>query len=245
MGCWRRGLDMEQFLTSPIRRYFDVEIPSAPPRGARWPLLIALHGYQGNKDSMMAVARQVAAGGMVTISLQAPNQIFIRYGRRDLTQPLKFPVGFGWGTSYRMDEAIDLHHKNILALIKLAARRFHADRRKVFLLGFSQSCSYNYRFVFTYPKAILGVICVCGGVPGDWATNPRFKRAQTRVLHIAATDDEWYTRKTNLEFRRMLQQRADSLDFRFYRSPHKFPRRGIPHIRTWIANILAQNRHRD
>ncbi|MGH9433509.1 MAG: alpha/beta hydrolase [Terriglobia bacterium] len=231
---------MEHFLTSTIRRYYEIEAPATPRRGARCPLLIGLHGYQGNKDSMMAVARRVAAGKMVTISLQAPNQFFIRHGKDDLIQPRNYPVGFGWGTSYRMEEAVELHHQNLRELISVAARRFHASHKKVFLMGFSQACSYNYRFVFTYPQAILGVISVCGGLPGDWDTNPLFHPARTHVLHLAATQDEWYSREKNLEFRRMLAPRAKSLDFRFYRSPHKFPRHAIPHIRTWIAKILAQ-----
>ncbi len=231
---------MEGFLTSSIRRYYEFEVP--PPRrdGKRWPLLIALHGYQGNKDSMMAVARKVAAGEMAVISLQGPNQFFIQDGTDDLTRPRNRRVGFGWGTTYRMDESVDLHHQNIRALISLAVRRFHADRKKVFLMAFSQACSYNYRFVFTYPQAVLGIISVCGGLPGDWDLNPRFRPAKTHVLHIAATQDEWYSQEKNLEFRRLLAQRAGSLDFRFYRSNHKFPRHSIPHIRNWIAKTLAR-----
>ncbi|MGH9453292.1 MAG: alpha/beta hydrolase [Terriglobia bacterium] len=237
---------MEHFLTSAIRRYYQLEVPSATGPSAtgqdkRWPLLIALHGYEGNKDSMMAVARAVGGSNMVVISLQGPHQFFIERGRNDPTQRRNYTVGFGWGTSYKMEEAVELHHENIRELISLAVRRFHADRQKVFLMAFSQACSYNYRFVFTYPRTILGVISVCGGVPGDWETNLRYQAARTHVLHIAATHDEWYTREKNVEFKRMLARRAASVDFRFYRSPHKFPRRSIPRIRTWIAKIMALN----
>ena len=230
---------MEDFLTSAIRRYYELDLPTASRHGTRWPLLIALHGYEGNKDSMMAVARAVGSGNMVVISLQGPYQFFIQHGRNDSTQRRNYTVGFGWGTNYRMEEAVELHHENIRELVSLAVRRFHVDRQKVFLMAFSQACSYNYRFAFTYPKTILGAISVCGGVPGDWETNPLYQPARTHVLHIAATHDEWYTREKNLEFKRMLTRRAISLDFRFYRSPHKFPRRSIPHIREWIARILA------
>jgi predicted esterase len=223
---------MERSLHSSIRCYYELELPHEPRRRKRWPLLIALHGYEGNKDSMMRLARRIADGRMVVISLQGPHQFFLR--SRD---PGSYRVGFGWGTTYKMDEAVDLHHRNVRALISLAARRYHVDRGRVFLLAFSQACSYNYRFVFTHPREVRGAIAVCGGVPGDWNENPAYKSARTHVLHIAATQDEWYTRAKNLEFRRHLAERAASLDFRFYNSTHRFPRTAIPHIRRWMMKV--------
>jgi len=226
---------MEQFLSTRIRCYYELELPRGKQRGKRWPLLIALHGFQGNKDSMMRVARRIAGGRMIVASLQGPYQFYFRLGE----DQNKYNVGFGWGTNFRMQESIELHHRNIQALIERQLGKYHADREQVFLLGFSQSCSFNYRFVFTYPRRVRGVIAVCGGVPGDWNENPKYRRARTHVLHIAATRDEWYSREKNIEFRRQLAERAASLDFRFYKSPHRFPRAAIPHIRRWIHERLS------
>jgi len=229
---------MERFITSTIRRYYDLELPHAGQSRKRWPLMIALHGYQGDKDSMMRVAHRIAGGKMVVISLQGHNQFFINYGTDDLLDPKAYRVGFGWGTGYKMKESIELHHSAIRELIALAAKKCHADPLRVFLLAFSQACAYNYRFVFTHPREIRGAIGVCGGVPGDWNENLLYRKARTHVLHIAATKDIWFSREKNLEFRRKLAQRAASLDFRFYNSPHKFPRTSIPHIRKWIEKHL-------
>ena len=229
---------MEHFITSTIRRYYELELPQAGNSRKLWPLMIALHGYQGDKDSMMRVARRIAGGKMVVISLQGHNQFFIHYGTNDLLDPKTYRVGFGWGTSYKMKESIELHHSAIRELIALAAKKCHADPLRVFLLAFSQACAYNYRFVFTHPREIRGAIGVCGGVPGDWNENPLYRKARTHVLHIAAAKDIWFSREKNLEFRRKLGQRAASLDFRFYNSPHKFPRTSIPHIRKWIEKHL-------
>ncbi len=225
---------MEKYFRASLRRYYEIELPGAGGRRRRWPLLIALHGYQGDMTSMMRVARRMADGRMIVIALQGPFQFFLRDGN----DPKNFRVGFGWGTTWKMEESIELHHGDIRALIDLAVRRHHAERRQVFLLAFSQACSYNYRFVFTHPHVVRGAIAVCGGVPGDWAENPHYKPASTHVLHIAATRDEWYSREKNLLFRRQLAERARTLDFRFYNSPHKFPRASIPHIRRWIQKYL-------
>ena len=223
---------MEQFLTAPIRCYYDLELPRRKRAGGRCPPLIALHGFRGNKDSMMRVAGRIADGRMIVASLQGPYQFYFRLGEVQN----KHNVGFGWGTNFKMEESVALHHRNVAALIDHLAARFHADKERVFLLGFSQACSFNYRFVFTHPQRVRGVIAVCGGVPGDWNESSAYRQAQTHVLHIAATEDEWYSRQKNLEFRRQLAQRAASLDFRFYKSSHRFPRAAIPHIRRWILD---------
>jgi predicted esterase len=225
---------MEQFLTAPIRCYYELEFPHRKRAGRRWPLLIALHGFQGNKDSMMRVARRIADGRMIVASLQGPYQFYFRLGQ----DQNKYNVGFGWGTNFKMQESVEFHHRNVAALIDRLVAKFLADRERVFLLGFSQACSYNYRFVFTHPLRVRGAIAVCGGVPGDWNENSAYRRSRTHVLHIAATEDEWYSREKNLEFRRQLAQRAASLDFRFYKSSHRFPRAAIPHIRHWIEAHL-------
>ncbi|HEV2352565.1 MAG TPA: hypothetical protein VG028_22250 [Terriglobia bacterium] len=229
---------MEGFITSKIRRYYEVEAPRRLQSQERWPLLIALHGYQGDKDSMMRVARRIAGGKMVVISLQGPNQFLVNYGRENATAPKAHRVGFGWGTSYKMEESVALHHHNLKAMIDLGVQNHRGWVSRVFLLGFSQACAYNYRFIFTYPQLVHGCIAVCGGIPGDWSENPNYRATHTRVLHIAASQDVWYTREKNLEIRRQLGERAKSLDFRFYSSPHRFPRAAIPHIRQWIEEQL-------
>lgn len=222
---------MEQFFTSRIRRYFDLELPRLRGSKKRWPLLVALHGYEGTKESMMGLARRISSGKMVVLALQGPNQFFRRTSK---AEPTKFPVVFGWGTNYRTQDSIGLHHRDLRVLIRLAIEKYRADPARVFLLGFSQTCSYNYRFAFTYPHRVRGVIAVCGGVPGDWNENRRYQPGRVHVLHIAALHDQWYKRVKNLEIGRQLARRAASLDFRFYNSTHRFPRAAIPHIRQWI-----------
>jgi predicted esterase len=227
---------MEEFFVSRVRRYYEVELPNHYSRKKSWPLLVALHGYGGNRDSMMRVASGVANGKMTVIALQGPYQFF-RWGPDG--KPKRYPLGFGWGTTYKMEESIELHHHDLRTVIRLAVQNHSADRSNVFLLGFSQACSYNYRFAFTYPRQVRGVIAVCGGVPGDWDRNPRYQAGHTQVLHIAATRDRWYTREKNASFRDQLAQRAASIDFRFYKSNHRFPRAAIPHIRRWIEAKLG------
>ena len=88
---------------------------------------------------------------MVVISLQGPFQFF----RRLVKNPKNLRVVFGWGTTYKMEDSIHLHHRDLETIIQLAVRKYHADPQRVFLLAFSQACAPNYRYVFTHPRAIL------------------------------------------------------------------------------------------
>jgi predicted esterase len=226
---------MEHTFRSSIQRYYEVELPTAYARRKQWPLLVALHGYEGDKDSMMRVAKYVADDKMVVISLQGPFQFF----RRLEKNPQKLQVVFGWGTTYKMQDSIKLHHRDLETIIGIAVRKYRGDPNRVFLMGFSQACAANYRFVLTHPHTtIRGAIAVCGGIPGDWDVNPTYGAISADVLHIAARQDEWYSREKNLEIRAKLGQRAASLDFRFYNSTHKFPRKSLPNIRQWIQDRI-------
>ena len=219
-------MEQEQTVTAPLSLYFDLQVP----HGNRLrPALIGTHGYEGNKESMMRIVTQIAQDDMIAASLQGPYQFWTgaesRANRR---------VGFGWGTSYRGAESVKLHHHAMRQLIERLVEDHHADPERIFLLAFSQSCSYNYRFAFSHPGLVRGVIAVCGGIPSDWQENESYCRGLVHVLHIAATEDHWYSHERNERFRRDLPLRAASTDFRFYQSPHKFPRNAIPHIRKWI-----------
>ncbi len=225
---------MEKLFRASVPRYYELELPRDHARRKLWPLLVALHGYEGNKDSMMRVAQKIAAGRMVVISLQGLHQFFRRFGRN----PKNYRVGFGWGTTYKMEDSVRLHQSDLETVISLAVRKYRADPRRIFLLAFSQGCAFNYRYIFTHPRAIRGAVSVCGGVPFDWNENPHYRPATTRVLHIAARQDEWYSHERNLEVRRKLRERASRLDFRFYNTTHRFPPASIPHIRRWIQRNL-------
>ena len=61
---------------------------------------------QGDMASMLRMASRIAAGRMVVMSLQGPNQFFINYE----DDPKNYRVGYGWGTTWKMEESVERHH---------------------------------------------------------------------------------------------------------------------------------------
>jgi predicted esterase len=215
--------------------YYDLYVPDRDATVAR-PLLIALHGYEGNKESMMALAQRINSRDFIIASVQGPNGFFVR----SESQPNKPKIGFGWMMQFKVEETIRLHHQTLLSVIEETAAEHKVDRDAVFLLAFSQSVSLNYRFAFTHPGVVRGVIAVCGGIPGDW-DQEKYQNSDTDLLIVAGESDEFYPLDRTRNFKGAMARRSPSVEFRSFPVGHIFPRESLSIIDDWIKRRLPQN----
>ena len=214
-------------LRAEARLYYDVWAPGAGPS----PLLVALHGYGGNKGWMMREARRHAPEGFAVAALQGPHQHMKE--PREKGGPARY--GFGWLTNFRPGESVAMHHRALLDLIEALVGRGVARREGVFLMGFSQSCALNYRFAFTHGQALRGVVGVCGGMPGDWETSPSYGETRASVLHLSGTRDELYTPGRVAPYAAQLRRRARDVETRAYDAAHEFAPEMRADVRAWLA----------
>lgn len=222
----------DQTLSARINLYYDLQpTPKSPA-----PLLIAMHGYGAFKEQMMREAQQMAPNGFAIASLQGFHQHFRE--PREPGGPARF--GFGWLTSYRSEESVAIHHHAVLDLTTHLIEEGVADASRIFLLGFSQSCALNYRFAFTYPERLRGVIGICGGIPSDWEQNPSYKVSQLDVFHLAGSRDNFYPPERVRDYERQLATRARSVKFKSYDATHDF----VPPMREDVKQWLTTNEHR-
>lgn len=219
----------DQTLQASINLYYDLQ----PASNSQAPLLIALHGYGAFKEQMMREAHQMAPDGFAIASLQGFHQHM-----KEPRQPGGPPrYGFGWLTSYRSDESVAVHHQALIDLIDKLARDGVADPSRVFLLGFSQSCALNYRFAFTHPERLLGVVGICGGIPGDWETSSVYRQASIAVFHLTGTEDEFYPPSRVADYAKQLGTRAGNVASKSYRAGHEI----VPEMRTDVKQWLARH----
>ncbi|HLF84992.1 MAG TPA: hypothetical protein VI837_12530 [Blastocatellia bacterium] len=215
--------------------YYDLYVPNGDAAAPR-PLLIALHGYEGNKESMMALAQKINSRDFIIASVQGPNGFFVRSDN----EPNKPRIGFGWMMQYQAQETIRLHHQTVWSVIEETAAEHAIDRRAIFLLAFSQSVSLNYRFAFTHPGVVRGVISVCGGIPGDWDQD-KYHNSDTDLLIIAGETDEFYPLARTRKFKEAMARRAPSVEYRSFPVGHVFPRESLAIIDEWIKGRLKSN----
>jgi len=216
----------DRILEARINLYYDLRPGNSSPA----PLLIALHGYGANKRYMMREAELMAPEQFAIASLQGFHQHMRE--PREAGGPMRF--GFGWLTNFRTDESVALHHRALIDLIETLTEEGFADPTRVFLLGFSQSCALNYRFAFTHPDRLRGVVGICGGIPGDWETSSTYRDAEIDVFHLTGTRDEFYTPERVRDYERQLKTRARSVQFRSYDATHEI----VPEMRSDVVQWL-------
>ena len=217
---------VERTLTAEIKLYYDVIAAESRPA----PLLIALHGYGASKWHALREARAIAPENFALVSLQGPHQHLRE--PKEPGGPLRF--GFGWLTNFRPEESVAIHHRALLEMIARLSREGVVDPKQVFLLGFSQSCALNYRFAFTHPEVLRGVIGICGGLPGDWETNDRYQQTDAAVFHLSGERDEYYPPARVSRYAEQLGTRARDVEFKSYEAGHEIAQPMRDDIRNWL-----------
>ncbi|MFN0121932.1 MAG: alpha/beta hydrolase [Blastocatellia bacterium] len=212
--------------------WYDLYVPDgAGPK----PLLIALHGYGGDKTSMMKLARRINDQDYVIAALQGPHHHMIIPGDNNPEAQRRGPgIGFGWLTNFKAEDSVALHHRLISQIIDEVAETGMADQSRVFLMGFSQACGVNFRYAFTHAPRVHGVIAICGGIPGDWATEGKYAGDQLDVLYIAAERDQYYKPEQIQKNAAALETRARSVRLAFFNTRHEVPRDSYGVIDDWL-----------
>jgi predicted esterase len=221
------NLQIELSIKAEIKLYYDLYIPENVEKPA--PLLVAVHGYGAHKRYMMREARLVAPENMVVVSLQAPYQHF-----RDSGSAYK--IGFGWLTDYKSEESVALHHNFLLEVIEKLSKDKIIDAGKIYLYGFSQACALNFRFAFTYPEILRGVIGACGGIPSDLATNEIYTATDADVLYLYGSDDEFYPLEKFQNFEQKLQDYLPNFQSKTYQAKHEITNQMREDVKNWIMD---------
>jgi phospholipase/carboxylesterase len=221
---------VERKLRAQISLYYDVIAAASQPA----PLLIALHGYGASKWHAMREARMIAPERFALAALQGPHQ----HLREPKEKGGALRFGFGWLTNFHPEDSVAIHHQALLDMIAALTDEGIADRERIFLLGFSQSCALNYRFAFTHPNVLCGVIGIAGGLPGDWETSELYHSTGAAVFHLAGKLDEYYPPSRVESYESQLRQRANDVEFRSYDAGHEISPAMRDDIRGWIQDHL-------
>jgi phospholipase/carboxylesterase len=216
----------ESTLGGRLKLYYDLDLPAAQPA----PLLIALHGYGANKRQMMREAKQMAPENFAIVSLQGFHQHMKE--PKEPGGPLRF--GFGWLTNFHPEDSVAIHHQALLDLIGGLTSDGAVDAKRILLLGFSQTCALNYRFAFTHPDLLRGVIGICGGMPGNWETGEDYKPTRAAIFHLAGTRDEYYPPSRVADYEERLRLRAQNVEFKSYDAAHEMVPAMREDVRTWL-----------
>jgi phospholipase/carboxylesterase len=213
-------------LKTEINLYYDLHIPEGSENA---PLLIAVHGYGAHKRYMMREAKAVAPENFVIAAPQAPHQHFRKTDDG-------YRIGYGWLTDFKPEEYVRLHHDFLLGIIDKLTREGRIDPARIYLYGFSQSCALNFRFAFTYPEILRGIVAVCGGIPGDLDTNECYQAFTADTFYLYGDDDEYYTHEKFVGFDEKLRSILPNFESKQFAATHEI----TEDMRVEIRNFFAR-----
>lgn len=192
-------------------------------------LVVALHGFGANAETMLHLTRKLFGGPSVIAALQGPNQFFLGEKNRE--------VGYGWITNRFPADSIRLHRDMVLHVLAEVGREFAIPAARHLLAGFSQSVGLNYRLAGTCPDAVRGVIAICGGLPSDWDEGD-YGPVKAALLHIARREDEYYPPSVTEHYAARLRRRASDVEFHLLDGGHRMPSNGNLIVDPWVRRIL-------
>ena len=195
-------------------------------------LVLTLHGYGSNPETMLRLTAAMTPADHVSVSLQAPHPFYL--------EPDNFesPVGYGWGTRNDMPAAIALHHRMVRSVLELAGQRYGIGPERRVLAGFSQPVSMNYRFAAAFPELLRGVIGICGGVPREWDSGAA-PLLEAAVLHIARMEDPIYPREQVSRIERVLRFQAANVSFHLLPGGHRVPSQAGAIVGPWLERVFG------
>ncbi len=221
-------LETDLSLKAEINLYYDLFVPGEITKPA--PLLIAVHGYGAHKRYMMREARLVAGDNFIIAAIQAPHP---HYRRTDDG----YRIGYGWLSDQKPEEHIRLHHKFVLDVIEKLAADDVIDGKRVYMYGFSQACGLNFRFAFTHPDVLSGIVGVCGGIPGDLETNEKYKPFPAETFYLYGDDDEFYTQEQFAKFNEKLAEKLPNYRSKHYTAKHEITEDMRVDIKEWLERF--------
>ena len=128
-----------------------------------------------------------------------------------------------------------IHQNFILEIIEKLAKSGTIDRNKIYLYGFSQACALNFRFAFTFPDVVRGIIGVSGGIPSDLETNEIYKPTNADVLYLYGDDDEFYSLEKFQGYEEKLKNYLPNFKSKLYEAKHEITNEMRDDIKNWLV----------
>jgi phospholipase/carboxylesterase len=130
-------------------------LEQADPESRNQPLVIFLHGYGSNEEDLFGIKDELPA----------------RYNFLSVRAPITMEEGsYQWfrkkGEGAYNGETDDLKTsgKVLLDFVAQAAKKYHTEPNKVFLVGFSQGAIMSYEVALRHPEAVGGIAALSGRI---------------------------------------------------------------------------------
>lgn len=158
---------------------FSYKVREAKVKTANPPILLLLHGYGSNEEDLFSFAEHLDSR-FVIVSIRAP-----------------YPHSTGNYAWYSLDfsktpytsnnEEAEKSRQDLSKFIDLMCQKYHADAKKVFMLGFSQGAMMSLTCALTMPEKVAGAVVLSGKLRDEIlpliANNEQLKNTKVYISH--------------------------------------------------------------
>ncbi len=202
------------------------------------PTILTLHGWGASAIDLLGLAPHLAGGRFLVICPQGPVQTPIGPGM----------VGYGWypivpGSGQPPDmQAIQAARQQLQDFLQAAEARYHIDRNKLLVLGFSQGGVMAYNLALHAPERYAALVALSTWLPpevwdrvGDRAV---LQQLPTFIQH--GSRDERVPPERARKSVEMLRAERLPLTYREYEMGHEINSQSLTDLVQWLQeNVLS------
>lgn len=199
------------------------------------PLLVLLHGVGSNEADLFGLAPELDPR-LLVVSLRAP--LTLGYGSYAW-----FHVEFAPDQLIVNTQELEQSRRLLVELIPRLVERFRADRRRVYLLGFSQGTIMSLAVALTDPTLVAGVVAMSGRLAPE-AVDRRAPDAELQelpILLLHGTHDDVLPIRYGREARDLLATLPVALTYREFPMAHTVSVESFAVVQGWLRERLDQD----
>lgn len=206
-------------------------LAQANPESVNQPLVIFLHGYGSNEQDLFGIKDELPA----------------QYNFLSVRAPMVMEEGsYQWfrkkGEGAYNGETDDLKASGqvLLDFISQAAKKYHTEPNKVFLVGFSQGAIMSYEVALRHPEAVGGIAALSGRILPvlKSALKPDEKRQKLAIFIGHGTADKRLPFNDGTEADSLLQSLSLKPEFHAYPGVgHSISATEMQDLSDWLQRL--------
>lgn len=206
-------------------------LEQANPDSTQQPLVIFLHGYGSNEADLFGIKDDLPAN----------------YNYLSVQAPVKLEEGsYQWfrkkGEGAYNGETDDLKSSGqvLLNFVAQAAKKYHTEANKVFLVGFSQGAIMSYEVGLRHPEAVGGIAALSGRILPVLKSElkPDEKRQELAIFIGHGTADKRLPYKDGTDANSLLQKLALKPEFHGYEGlGHSISAAEVQDLSAWLQRL--------
>ncbi|GAB6165379.1 phospholipase [Thermostilla marina] len=214
----RRSLsDTEKTLFAPL--HYEPKYP--------YPLLVWLHGGETSDNrELLQIMPKVSLSNYVSV---APRGLSIENGSKPT---------FGWPQTL---EGIIEAEQRTFECIAAAHKRFHIDRRRIFIGGFGEGGTMAVRIAWRNPQVFCGAVSLCGPLPEKYQPFAGFVQARQIPMFLAVgRDSDYYSPCKAGENLKLLHTAGVNVTLRQYPCGQELSPYMLADLNEWIMAAITE-----